>query len=263
MEEVRNIKNFEKYIKNKLDGVTGKYGFYFKDLTTGDSLGLNENELFQAASIIKLPILAVTAKLIDAGELSFDTEILVKDSEKVPSCGAIRFFRGDIKVEVDTLCKTMITISDNTSTNAMMRTIGLGRMNREFISLGMEKSHCERLLFDSSSAAKGKQNRITPYEMGMLLEKIYRHTLVSEEMSRYMEDILLDQQINHKIPGYLPEDIEVGHKTGEDSEVTNDVGIVYTKKPFVICFMFNDADVPQAERAIREISLALASEWNK
>ena len=72
-----------------------------------------------------------------------------------------------------------------------------------------------------------------------------------------MEDILLDQQINHKIPGYLPDDVEVAHKTGEDGGITNDVGIVYAKNHFIICFAFNDADVPQAERAIRETSLSL------
>ena len=71
-----------------------------------------------------------------------------------------------------------------------------------------------------------------------------------------------DQQINHKIPGYLPDEAAVAHKTGEDDGITNDVGIVYSKHPFIICFAFNDADVPDAERAIREISLMLYNENN-
>lgn len=76
--------------------------------------------------------------------------------------------------------------------------------------------------------------------------------------SREMETLLLNQQINHKIPGYLPDHIPVAHKTGEDDGITNDVGIVYAAKPFVVCFAANHTDVPEAERAIREISLALA-----
>ena len=73
-----------------------------------------------------------------------------------------------------------------------------------------------------------------------------------------MESILLEQQINHKIPGYLRGEIAVAHKTGEDENITNDVGIVYADEPFTVAFAFNRTDVPEAERAIREISLALS-----
>ena len=93
-----------------------------------------------------------------------------------------------------------------------------------------------------------------------LLEKIAKHTFVSEETSVEMEKLLLEQQINHKIPGYLNGETEVGHKTGEDDGVTNDVGIVYAKKPFVVAFLNYETYVPEAERAIREISLALVRE---
>lgn len=252
-----------KSIIDRLEKVDGDCGFYYKNLVSGDIIAKNDDELFLAASVIKLPILAVTFKLIKEGELSLFTKIKIKDSEKVPSCGAVRFFRGDLEIEVDTLCKTMITISDNTSTNALIRTIGIDRLNAEFKELSLEKTNIRRLLFDSEASKAGKQNRITARDMGMLLEKIYRHELIDSDSSVYMEDILLDQQINHKIPGYLPDEAEVAHKTGEDDGITNDVGIVYAKEPFIICFAFNNADVPEAERAIREISLMLYNENSK
>ena len=47
-------------------------------------------------------------------------------------------------------------------------------------------------------------------------------------------------------------------RSGEDSGITNDVGVVYAKEPFVICFATNRTNVPEAERAMREITLALA-----
>lgn len=94
--------------------------------------------------------------------------------------------------------------------------------------------------------------------MGCLLERVYRHSFVNETVSKCIEDTLLEQQINHKIPGYLRGEVDVAHKTGEDDGITNDVGIVYAREPFVICFATNNTDVPEAERAMREISLALA-----
>ena len=69
---------------------------------------------------------------------------------------------------------------------------------------------------------------------------------------------LLRQQINHKIPGYLPSSIKVAHKTGEDDGIANDAGIVFTKSPFVIVFASNGTNVPAFERAIRELSLEYA-----
>ena len=124
---------------------------------------------------------------------------------------------------------------------------------------GTGKSRIERYLFDAEASARGLENRVTPCEMGMLLERIWRHTYMSEEISRQMETILQKQQIKHKIRGYLPKSIPCAHKTGEDDGITNDVGLVYAPEhPFVVCWLtFNQADVPEAERAIREITLEL------
>ena len=73
-----------------------------------------------------------------------------------------------------------------------------------------------------------------------------------------MEETLLLQQINHKIPGYLNGAVPVAHKTGEDDGITNDVGIVYTKEPFVVAFASNGTNVAQFEPLIRQISLELS-----
>ena len=115
----------------------------------------------------------------------------------------------------------------------------------------------ERLLFDAEASAQGMENRIVPAEMGDLLERIYRWDFASGEASHRMVRLLLEQQINHKIPGYLPEGTMVAHKTGEDEGITNDVGVVYGEKPYIICFASNFTNVPAAEIALREISLAL------
>ena len=227
------------YILGRLSRVPGDVGFYFKDLTTGEELGRNENEMFQAASVIKLPMFAVVAKFVAEGKASWEDRL-------------------EPSVRLKTLCGLMITISDNMATNMIMRHFGIETFNREFREIGLEKTHIERLLFDSAAGAQGKQNKIVPREMGCLLERVYRHSFVNETVSKCIEDTLLEQQINHKIPGYLRGEVDVAHKTGEDDGITNDVGIVYAREPFVICFATNNTDVPEAERAMREISLALA-----
>lgn len=48
--------NYE-IIKKSIDQLKGKIGFYYKDLNSGTSFGVNENESFIAASMIKIPVL--------------------------------------------------------------------------------------------------------------------------------------------------------------------------------------------------------------
>lgn len=244
-------------ILQRIAALPGDVGFYFKDLVSGESFGHRENEMFEAASVIKFPMYAVIMKLAAEGKVDLSERIVCREQDKYPPCGALYFFTGDVEVDINTLCGLMITISDNTATNLLIKRLGLDFLNEQFKLIGLKDTHLERYLFDAESSAKGLENRIVPAEIGALLESIYRHSFINEEVSSRMEKLLLEQQINHKIPGYLPEGTPVAHKTGEDDGITNDVGIVYGEKPFVICFASNFTDVPAAERALREISLAL------
>ena len=244
-------------ILSRLASLPGDIGFYYKNLSTGESFGYRERDMFQAASVIKLPIYAVVMKLWAEGKLELSEKIVCRDEDKLPPCGALYFFTGDVEVDINTLCGLMISLSDNAATNLLIKRLGLDFLNEQFKEIGLKDTHLERLLFDAESSAKGLENRIVPAEMGELLERIYRHSFINEEVSARMEKLLLEQQINHKIPGYLPEGTPVAHKTGEDDGITNDVAVVYSENPCVICFASNFTDVPAAERAIREISLAL------
>ena len=241
----------------KLKAVPGNVGFYYKDLTTGETLGYNENEQFEAASVIKLPVYMVIMKLAHEGKLSLSEKLTCHHADKMPPCGALYFFTGEVTVDIRTLCGLMISLSDNAATNLLLRRFGLDFLNEQFKQIGLKKTHLERLLFDGEAAARGLENRIVPEEIGVLLAQIAQRRFVSEAVSAEMEKLLLAQQINHKIPGYLPEGTPVAHKTGEDDGITNDVGIVFAKEPFVLCFAYNGPDVPQAERTLRQLALDL------
>lgn len=245
-------------ILGKLQKMQGKVGFFYKNLVTGEELGYNENETFKAASIIKLPIFAVISKIIEEGKSKWSEQVQVKNSDKVPPCGALYFFTNEPMVDIRTLCSLMITISDNAATNLLIKCFGIDELNRGFLDIGLNKTKINRLLFDEKASMEGKQNFFVPKEICQLLEKIYDKSFVNKKVSNEIEKTLLYQQINHKIPGYLRDEIQVAHKTGEDDGITHDVGIVYAREPFVIAFASNEVDVPVFELFIREISLELS-----
>lgn len=238
---------------------TGHAGFYFKDLVTGETIEYRSQEQYIAASVIKLPMFMALEKLDAEGVISLDDRITVTKADKVPICGALTLFTDDeINVDLRTLCRLMITISDNTATNVLIRYLGVGKYAEQFAEMGLKDTILFRCLYNAVESNKGIQNLIVPAEMGMLLEQVYRRDFVSRAVSEEIEDTLLHQQINHKIPGYMAGKYEVAHKTGEDEALSNDVGIVYAKRPFVVCFAAHDTDVPEWEKFIRQTSLDLA-----
>ena len=117
-------------------------------------------------------------------------------------------------------------------------------------------------MFDYESSRKGITNHISPKEMGMLLEKLYRNEFVNESVCREAIDTLMLQQVDHKLNGKICGAVDIAHKTGEDDELSNDVGIVYAKQPFVICFTGHRTDVYRWEDLMRRGTYDLLTAQN-
>lgn len=248
------------YIIDSLKQCTGDIGFYYKNLVTGEECGYNENKEFLAASVIKLPIFAVVMKKAAEGSIDLDMEIAVSEEDILPSCGAINLFSAPPVLDLKTICSFMIALSDNTATNLVIDTCGIETLNEEFAKIGLEKTRIERKLFDSEGGKQGKENYFVPLEIGKLLEQLYKKDFINEDVSEEMLRVLKMQNINHKIPGLMEEKYEVAHKTGEDDGITNDVGIVFCEKPFIVIFASNNTDVGEFENVIRKVSLQLTME---
>ena len=250
-------------INKTINEIDGHVGYYFLDLVNNNSFSYNSNDNFLAASVIKFPILLSICKLISENKASLNDKILVNETDKVPGCGAIKFNNGNHEYDLDTLCHLMITISDNTATNVLINHFSIDELNKQFIELGFIKTRLNRIMFDSIAASKGLENYICLDEIGEALRRLYNHEFINDEMSDYILNTLKLQQINHKIPGYYNRKIDVAHKTGEDTNISNDVGIVYSSNPFIICFAGNDVDVSKWEIFMRETSKMLLDEYNK
>ena len=228
--------NFREKIRRELEEQQGHVGMYYKDLVTDEEFSYNGDEQFFAASVIKLPVFMCISKWADLGQADMREKVKVHESDKVPICGALTLFDGEPEVTVATLCRLMISISDNTATNILINHFGIEKFQQAFREIGLKGTVLNRLLFDSEAGARGLENKIVP-------------------------DVLLLQQINHKICGKLDSvPVEVAHKTGEDEGLTNDAGIVYAPKPFIVCYASHDTDVYRFEDFIRRTTYDICME---
>ena len=126
-----------------------------------------------------------------------------------------------------------------------------------FRQMGLVKTCLNRKLFDREASRKGLRNTICPQEIGMLLSKLYRGEFISKEISQAAIDTLLLQQVDHKLNGRICGAVPIAHKTGEDNQLSNDVGIVFAPQPFVVCFAGHDTDVYKWEDRMRNAAWML------
>ena len=79
---------------------------------------------------------------------------------------------------------------------------------------------------------------VTPAEMGRLLEGIEAGTVASKAACDEMKKVMRAQQAGtRKIPHWLS--VPVAHKTGENTGVTNDIGMIYAKSGTIIMSIYS------------------------
>ena len=246
-------------IIKKITDVRGNVGFFCKNLNNGQAICHNPNLMIEAASIIKLFVMTEYFFQVHESKIDPNEKHTVSKSEKLPSCGAITYMSDNISLSFEDLCTLMIILSDNTATNILISKLGMEQINKRMADLGFHSTKLNRLLFDGEAASRGIKNYTSVLDCACLLEAIYNRELVDRASSEKMLHILSSQRLNGKIPFFLHSRTSaiVAHKTGEDSGITHDVGLIIDKVPFILCYMSSEIDVPVFERIIQDTAFEI------
>ncbi len=235
-------------LKSQVSSIISRYGgtwsVYAKNLNTSATITVNDCT-FSSASTIKAFVMASTYDQIEKGKISETSAI-------------------------NSLLNNMITISDNESYNELVRrhssvgsfTDGASVINSYLSANGYTKTGVHHTLHPSNSASTGDGgNTTSAKDCGLLLERIYNGTCVSKSASKKMLNLLLNQQRRSKIPSAVPSGVKVANKTGETSDLENDIAIVYGEKSdFVLCVF--SLNCSRAVEGIKEITSAVYNYWN-
>lgn len=248
-------------IQSYISGIDATFGISIKHLGTKEEVHINGDRYFQTASVVKVPILATVYDLVYKGKLNLSQRVTLNREDRVPGSGVFQEMDAGMSPTIKDLAMMMIVVSDNMATDKLltfvnsqtvqeyMRTIGLKQiyvkhsiwellsycvgisptlyseeMFNQIINRLVEgKIDWESIIFQNNT----ENNVSTTRDMNKLMEKIALGEIVSKQCSADIQEVLLRQQYQQRIPGLLPRGTKVANKTGSLGAVYNDTGIVY------------------------------------
>lgn len=219
-------------IKNLTAGLQGAYGVYGRQLADGQDFGSNQNEVFPAASLMKLPAMLTLYQEAEAGRLNLDDQ---------PTGSAYSYRQ---------LAQRMGQYSDNNANAALVKALGTTKIQQTINRLGMGKTSF-------------KDYETTPADIGLFFKKLYQDNLVSQAHREEIFGFLTKSIFEDWLPGGIPVGTRVVHKIGKDLGTFSDGGIVLGQKAFILVIMSKFARESEAIKVLPQISKAVWEFENK
>jgi beta-lactamase class A len=245
----------------------GKAGIWVKHVTTGETAGVRDGEMFNSASVIKIPVLVLAFQMADKGALNLDERVVIRKEDIRGGSGMFRYHDIGLQPTFRDVLLQMVITSDNTATDlAIAKVGGVARVNAWLKEQGyadpstgsgqaaLRLTQTTGELFAKYGALKPTDDRnaktnsdpaywlgaITPRGVGLMLEAIEKKTIASASACEAMLRMMRAQQAgSRRLNHFLT--VPVAHKTGDFAPVlANDVGIIYARSgPIVVSFLGN------------------------
>lgn len=212
------IEKTKKEFKDMTNDYSGIYAFYIYDINGDYYYGLNYQEVMQAASLIKLPVMYTAYKEFENGALPREgnTELL----------------------------QAMGKRSDNSAFIKMVNILGKEKINKNISELGMSKTSLS-------------ENKTTPEEVGIYFKKLYKNELMNKEDTKELESFMTDTIFEEWLRPGIPKNITLVHKYGRELHSVSDAGIVMSDKPFVMVIMTDGVIEREADELIPKLAKLL------
>jgi len=244
-------------------------GLAYIDLGSGDTIFLDADSTFHAASTMKVPVMIELFRRAAAGSFGMHQGLLLVNQfasivdgsayalDQGSDSDSTLYHRIGDRVPIDTLLRLMITRSSNFATNTLITLVGADNVTRTMRSLGATRIEVLRGVEDGKAFERGLNNTTTARDLAIILRAIQEGRVASPAATREMLSILLAQEFNERIPAGLPPGVKVAHKTGDITAVAHDAAIVYppNRSPYVLVVLTKGIpDQKKSDRLIADLS---------
>lgn len=233
---------------------------YFRDLNNGSWFGINENEKFRPASLLKVLVMIYFLKNEHDNPGILDKKVVYEGE----NLGLTQSIEPLNQVEIGKeysvweLITYMIKYSDNLSTAKLSNMMDDDKFTHLFD------------LFDIQRPGNvGKQEFISVKEYSSFFRILFNASYVDAELSEKALSLLNETQFFEGLRKSIQSDIKISHKFGEfefedGSRQLHDCGIVYyPKRPYLICIMTRGGDLNKMSTSIQAISKSVYEEVDR
>jgi beta-lactamase class A len=230
---------------------------YFRDLNSGQWTGVNENDLYTPASMLKVIAMMATLQLAQANPSLLDEQLpyIATSSDSYtqyyePNDGTKS---GDYSVQ--DLVGIMIRYSDNSALDALLSD---SNINNEFTQI-------YNLFRLPAVSATSTSDFMSPKSYSSVFISLYNSSLFPWALSEQVLNLLANTTFTQGLVAGVPSGTIVAHKFGESSDTDSsgniidrqlhDCGIVYYPgDPYLLCVMTRGQDYPTLAGVISGVS---------
>ncbi|NCA93490.1 serine hydrolase [bacterium] len=223
---------------------------YFRDLNNGPWIGINEQEKFTPASLLKVPLMIAYLKLAEEQSQILNDRITIENEVSNLSQNILPLKHVDSGQDytIDDLIKYMIIYSDNGAAGALMQHMNPEYLNKIYRDLGIAVPNSDQM-----------ENFMNVKDYASFFRILYNASYLNREMSEKALEILSQSQFDKGLKAGIPANIAVSHKFGErvwlENKQLHDCGIIYLKQsPYLLCIMTRGDDFNKMGGAIRDLS---------
>jgi beta-lactamase class A len=227
------------------------YGVVISDPSSGETVEMNPDQPFMAASLTKLPTLLTLYSAAARGEVDLDAQITMLASDVQAYGTGVLYLRPvGTTMTLRECAELMIKESDNTAWVMLNRYMGRGNIEAELYEMG------------AHSTEYWIPNTTTAHDVHVMLEKVADPSYTSPELSAEMLDFMTNTSFEDRLPQPLPEDTRVAHKIGSYGDTFSDAGLVFpegsrdVEDAYYVVVIAGDTTEWTARSAIQEMSLA-------
>lgn len=220
-----------------------RYAVVVQDLSTGRGAAINAERVFYAASVFKLTVMYEVFNQVSQGLLRLDDEVVITPYYEAFGLGPRSTALCDTLTIAEAL-HAMMSVSDNAVAVLLQDLVGSNAINASMEALGLTET---RLLPEDLP--------LTASDVALLLDGIAHGDAISKEASTEMLRLLASEEIDNGMKAGVPAGTLVAHKTGNWSNATHDVGIVYAPNATYLLVVLSETN--HESRVILSLSKAV------
>lgn len=215
---------------------SGDFGFCVQRIGSEQVLAWNADEVFNPASVIKVPILTACLNKVQQGKLALDLPIRLKKEDQMIGSGVLKELTPGLTLTLEDLLTLMIIVSDNTATNMVLDQVSPSEVTAYMAGLGLKHIISARKMFQLDVP---RTSEVTPGDILKLLVLLAKREILTPALCDKAIGILLKQQDTDIIARCLPYEpflaeeggevhLQVASKSGAMEGINHDVGLVIT-----------------------------------